>query len=59
MPRYKMVLKIGKLPANLAEETPWDKLCVDLIGPYTICRKGKDIIILKSVTMIEPVTRWF
>ena len=26
--------KNGKLPAKLAEETPWNKLCVDLIGPH-------------------------
>ena len=25
--------KYGKLPAKLAEEHPWDTLCVDLIGP--------------------------
>ena len=33
-------IKYGKLPAKLAEETPWNKLCVDLIGPYKIRRKG-------------------
>ena len=31
----------GKLPAKLAEEIPWNKLCVDLIVPYVIRRKGK------------------
>ena len=41
------------------EETPWNKLCVDLIGPYKIRRKGKDPLILKAVTMIYPVTGWF
>ena len=51
--------KYGKLPAKSAEETPWNKLCVDLIGPYRILRKGKEPLILKSVTMIEPVTGWF
>ena len=29
-----------KLPAKLSEETPWNKLCVDHIGPYKIHRKG-------------------
>jgi hypothetical protein len=24
-----------------AEATPWDVLCIDLIGPYTIERKNK------------------
>ena len=33
--------KYGKLPAKLAEETLWNKLCVDLIGPYRIRIKGK------------------
>ena len=49
--------KCGKLPAKLEEETPWNKLCVDLIGPYKMCRKGP--LILKAVTMIDPVTGWF
>ena len=33
--------KYGKLPAKLSEEIPWNKLCVDLMGPYVIHRKGK------------------
>jgi hypothetical protein len=32
--------KYGKLPAKLAEESPWDTLCADLIGPCKIERKG-------------------
>jgi hypothetical protein len=28
--------KYGHLPPKEAESTPWDVLCVDLIGPYTI-----------------------
>ena len=60
MSTYKTVnKKYGKLPAKLAEETPPNKLCVDLIGPYKIRIKGKDPLILKYVTMIDPVTRWF
>ena len=51
--------KNGKLPAKLAEETPWNKLCVDIIVPYKIYRKGKDTLILKAVTMIDHVTGWF
>ena len=51
--------KNGKFPAKLAEEIPWNKLCVDLIGPYKIRIKGRDNIILKAVTMIDPVTGWF
>ena len=42
-----------------AEATPWDKMCIDLIGPYTILRKGKQDLICKCVTMIDPATGWF
>jgi transposase InsO family protein len=51
--------KYGKLPAKQAEENPWDTLCVDLIGPYKIQRKGKDDLKLWCLTMIDPVTGWF
>ena len=40
-------------------ETPWNKLCVYIIGPKKIHRKGKYPLILKSKTMIDPVTGWF
>ena len=47
MPTYKTVnKKNGKIPAKLAEETLWNKLCVDIIGPYKILGKGKEPIIL-------------
>ena len=49
----------GKIPAKLAEEIPRKKLCVDIIGPYKICRKGREPLILKVVTMIYTVTGWF
>ena len=32
--------KIGELPAKLAEEIPWNKLCADIIGLYGMKRKG-------------------
>ena len=51
--------KYGHLPPKEAEAQPWDKLCIDLIGPYTIRRKGKDPLICKCVTMIDPATGWF
>ena len=43
----------------MAEETPLNKLCVDIIGPLKIHRKGKEPLILKSVIMIYPITGWF
>ena len=50
----------GILPPKEAEAIPWDKLCIDLIGPYKINRVGKkDPLICKAVTMIDPATGWF
>ena len=50
----------GKLSAKLAEEIPMNKLCVDLIRPYFIRRKGKkENLDLKSVTITNTVTGWF
>ena len=39
---------------------PWNKLCVDLIGPYIIRRKGKkEKLQPKAVKITDPVTGWF
>ena len=35
------IKKYGHLPEKEAEVTPWEKLCVDLIGPYTIRKENK------------------
>ena len=42
----------------MENKTPQNKKLEDLIGPYKIRRKGKYILILKTVTMIHPVTGW-
>eukprot|EP00804_Cyclotella_cryptica_P029200 CCRYP_005341-RC/>CCRYP_005341-RC protein AED:0.41 eAED:0.42 QI:0/0/0/1/0/0/3/0/475 len=51
--------KYGKLPTKLVVSNPWEVLCVDLIGSYTL--KGKDgtEIDFMCVTMIDPATSWF
>ena len=54
----KQRLKYGHLPAKEAEVFPWERLCVDLIGPYTIERKNQKNLTLKAVTMIDPATGW-
>ena len=54
-----MKKKYGHLPIKEAEAEPWEKLCVDLIGPYTIKRPGKKTLTLWCVTMIDPATGWF
>lgn len=51
--------KYGHLPAKVAESEPWEILCVDLIGPYTIKRQGKEPLKLWCITMIDPATSWF
>ena len=42
---------------------PWEKLCVDLIGPYTmkVIEDNNDTkkLTLWAVTMIDPATGWF
>ena len=51
--------KYGKLPTKLVTTTPWEALCVDLIGLYTL--KGKDgtEIGFMFLTMIDPASSWF
>jgi hypothetical protein len=36
-----------------AESIPWDKMCLDLIGPHKIHRKGNKDLISKFFTMIN------
>ena len=57
----RKIKKYGHLPPKEAESIPWDKMCIDLIGPYKIRRKGKDNedLVCKCVTMIDPATGWF
>ena len=55
----RKVLMYGWLLPKEAEILPWDKLCVDLIGPYKIRRKGNPELICRCVTMIDPATGWF
>ena len=51
--------KYGLLPEKEAEAEPWERLSVDLIGPYTIKRNQKEPLRLWCVTMIDPATGWF
>jgi transposase InsO family protein len=52
--------KYGKLPPKEAEAIPWDKLCVDMIGPYTIKDDRKETTVqFQCVVMIDPATGWF
>ena len=49
----------GHLPPKEAEVEIWDKMCIDLIGPYKIHRKGQPDLEYKCVTMICPASGWF
>ena len=51
--------KYGHLPPKEAEAEPWNKLCVDLIGPYTIKNQSSKPLTLWCMTMIDPATGWF
>jgi hypothetical protein len=46
--------KYGHLPPKEAEASPWEVLCVDLIGLYTIKN-----LVLWCMTMIDQATGWF
>src|SRR5210317_2612573 len=45
--------KYGHLPPKEAEAIPWDTLCIDLIGPYTVKEHGKKKWLLHCLTMID------
>ena len=50
--------KYGHLPPKEAEELPWSRVNVDLIGPYVV-RTPTSTHTLRALTMIDPVTGWF
>ena len=52
-------LKYRKLPTKLAITNPWEALCVDLIGLYTLKGKDKTQLDFMCVTMIDSTTSWF
>ena len=45
-------LKYGKLPTKLVITNPWEALCVDLIGPYTLKGKEKTQIDFMCITIL-------
>jgi hypothetical protein len=51
--------KYGNLPPNTVYTIPWECLCVDLIGLYTL--KGKDNLQMDfmALNMINPTSSWF
>ena len=51
--------KYGKLPSKVVDLTPWECVCVDLIGPYTVTDKMGNDRVLTAMTFIDPATGWF
>ena len=51
--------KYGHLLPKLTQIIPWNQVCIDLIGPYTIKAKDKTIFDFMCLTMIDPAMSWF
>jgi hypothetical protein len=47
--------KYGHLPSKIVISTPWEALCVDLIGPYTLKSKDSSAVDFMALTMIDPL----
>ncbi len=51
--------KYGHLALKDIDQNPWDTICVDLIGPYTVTTKHEKELNLHALTMCDPATGWF
>ena len=51
--------KYGKLPPKEVTMTPWETVCIDLIGPYTVTDRSGNDRILNAMTFVDPATGWF
>ncbi len=50
---------MGNSQPKLAITSPWEVLCVDLIGPYTLGGKDRTEVSFMCLTMIDPASSWF
>jgi hypothetical protein len=55
----KRTQKYGHLPSKIVINTPWEALCVDLVGPYTLQGKDGSSMDFIALTMIDPASSWF
>jgi hypothetical protein len=55
----KHIQKYGLLPSKIVISTPWEVLCVNLVGPYTLKGKDGSSIDFMALTMINPTSSWF
>jgi hypothetical protein len=51
--------KYGHPPPKTVITNPWECLCVDLIGLYTLKGKDNSQIDFMALTMIDPTSSWF
>ena len=55
-----MVIKRNEtFHAKVFDKISQNKLCVNKKGPYKICKMRNNPLILKAITIIDPITRWF
>jgi hypothetical protein len=40
-------------------QDPWNTICVDTIGPYSVTRKHDKELNLSAITICDPATGWF
>jgi hypothetical protein len=52
-------MKIWAPPTKTIYTIPWECLCVELIGPYTLKGKDNSQIEVMALTMIDPASSWF
>ena len=58
--KKEILEKYDLLPPKEAEAVPWEKLCVEMIGRYTIRNKNiNNELTLHCVTMLDPATGQF
>jgi hypothetical protein len=55
----KCTLKYEHLPPKIVISTPWEALCVNLVGLYTFKGKDGSSIDFMALTMINPASSWF
>ncbi len=55
----KRTQKYGHLPPKIVITTPWEALCFNLVGSYTIKGKDGSSIDFMALTMIDPASSWF
>jgi hypothetical protein len=51
--------RYGHIPPKTDITHPWECLCVDLIGPYTLKGKDNSQIDFMALTMIDPTSSLF